>query len=273
MTKSLDLDALAQEMKAAQDSARQLQPFTSRFQKFDLSIAYRVAGLIHQARLGEGAKPVGRKIGFTNRDMWPPYGVSEPIWAYVYEQTVVQLEDLQFKCPIERFCEPKIEPEIVFHLSSDLTTGAQIADVVNAVDWVAHGFEIVQSHFPEWHFQAPDTVADWGLHGTLLIGPPQSLSALEGDPVVALESLSVNLSCGGELIETGQGSNVLGNPIAAIVHLVSVLEKQPDHAPLKAGEIISTGTITTAHSVDVGQTWRSEFKGGEFAGLTIEFVP
>ena len=101
----------------------------------------------------------------------------------------------------------------------------------------------------------------------------KSLSAFEGDPVVAIESLSIDLSSGDEFIETGKGSNVLGNPIAAIVHLVSVLEKQPDHAPLKAGEIISTGTITTAHSVDVGQTWRSEFKGGEFAGLTIEFVP
>ena len=272
MTKSLDLDALAQEMKAAQDSVRQLRPFTSRFQNFDLSTAYQVAGLIHRARLGEGAKPLGRKIGFTNPDMWSRYGVGEPIWAYVYDKTVAQLGDLQIKCPIEKFCEPKIEPEIVFHLSSDLTTGAQIADAVNAVDWVAHGFEIVQSHFPEWHFQAPDTVADWALHGALLIGPPRTLSAFEGDPVVALESLSVDLSCGDELIETGKGSNVLGNPFAAIVHLASVLEKQPEHAPLRAGEIISTGTITPAHSVHVGQTWRSEFKEAEFAGLKIEFV-
>ena len=63
------------------------------------------------------------------------------------------------------------------------------------------------------------------------------------------------------------------HPYLAASALVSVLEKQPEHAPLRAGEIISTGTITTAHSVHAGQTWRSEFKRGEFAGLTIEFVP
>jgi len=50
------------------------------------------------------------------------------------------------------------------------------------------------------------------------------------------------------------------------------LSKQPDHAPLKAGEIISTGTITTAHSVSAGEIWRSEVSGAGLAGLTVEFV-
>ena len=273
MVVELDLDALAQEIKVAQDSVQQVQPFTSRFRDFDLSNAYRVANLVHRARLDEGVKTMGRKIGFTNPDMWSEYGVCEPIWAYVYDKTVVQLPGLQTKCSIERFCEPKIEPEIVFHLDSEISPGARLTDVVDAIDWVAHGFEIVQSHFPEWRFQAPDTVADWGLHGTLLVGPPRSLHELGSDPVIALESLSVTLTCDGQLIETGRGSNVLGNPLAAIIHLVSVLEKQPDHSPLRAGEIISTGTITTAHSITSGQTWQSEFKGTELAGLTIEFVP
>lgn len=273
MPTTLDLDAIALEMKTAQDSAQQIQPFTKRVEGFDLPTAYDVASLIHHARLAEGANPVGRKIGFTNPDMWSRYGVREPIWAYVYDTTVVQLEDLQTNCSIGKYSEPKIEPEIVFHFHSDLSSSAQLSDVVNAIDWVAHGFEIVQSHFPGWKFQAPDTVADCALHGTLLVGPPRPLQALGKDPVSTLKSLSVDLICDGQLIETGKGSNVLGNPIAAIVHLMSVLDKQPDHTPLKAGEIVTTGTITTAHSVHAGHTWRSEVKGAELANLTIQFIP
>jgi hypothetical protein len=50
-----------------------------------------VAHLIHEARINEGAVPVGRKIGFTNPAMWSLYGVREPIWAYVYDTTVVRI--------------------------------------------------------------------------------------------------------------------------------------------------------------------------------------
>lgn len=273
MPMELDLDALALEMKVAQDSTQQIEPFTKRVQGFDLSCAYEVADRLHRERIAEGAHPVGRKIGFTNPDMWSIYGVSDPIWAYVYDTTVVELQGLRAICPIERFSEPKIEPEIIFHFNSDLSSPDDLSEVVNAIDWVAHGFEIVQSHFPGWHFQSPDTVADCALHGALLIGPPRPLHKLGSDPVNALESLSVELSCGGKLIETGTGSNVLGNPLIAIVHLASVLGKQSNHAPLRAGEIVSTGTITTAQSIHVGQTWQSEIKGTELAGLTVEFIP
>jgi 2-keto-4-pentenoate hydratase len=269
--RGLDLQALALEMKAAQDSARHIEPFTTRLPAFDLSLAYEVAHLIHRARLTDGAKPVGRKIGFTNPDMWARFGVREPVWAYIYDTTVVHLHDTRTTCQLSRFVEPKIEPEIVFRFRTAPRAGDSPIDVMNAIDWVAHGFEIVQSHCPGWKFQAPDTVADWALHGTLLIGPPQPLPRLGSDVITALESFTLTLSCDGRLVETGKGSNVLGNPLAAIVHLLSVLAKQPDYAPLQAGEIVTTGTITTARSVGSGEIWRSELQGISLPGLTVEF--
>ncbi len=273
MPRKFDLDAIVLEMKEAQDSVQQIKPFTERVQGFDLASAYEVADLIHRTRITEGAQPVGRKIGFTNPDMWSIYGVFEPIWAYVYDTTVVHLQGLHAKCSIEKFSEPKIEPEIIFHFCSDLSAQANLSDVMNAIDWVAQGFEIVQSHFPDWIFQAADTVADSGLHGTLLVGPSIPLHELGSNPVKALESLTIELFCEDTLVETGVGANVLGSPITAIVHLLSVLGNQPDHAPLKAGEIVSTGTITTAHSIHVGQTWKSKVKGVALAGLKAEFIP
>ena len=178
MQTSLDLHALALEVKAAQDTMRHIRPITDRLPAFDLSAAYKVANFIHDARLAEGARPVGRKIGFTNPDMWSKFGVREPIWAYIYDTTVVQLTDTVATCSLSNFAEPKIEPEIVLHFHSTPRAEGGLRGVLDAIDWVAHGFEIVQSHYPGWKFQAPDTVADWALHGMLLIGPSLPLAQL-----------------------------------------------------------------------------------------------
>lgn len=204
--------------------------------------------------------------------MWTKFGVHEPVWAHIYDTTVVHLQETQSTFRLKRFREPKIEPEIVLKFHTPPDTGAGLTGVVNAIDWVAHGFEIVQSHFPGWKFQAPDTVVDLGLHGTLLIGPPQPLSQSDDDIIAALESFTLTLSCDGRLVETGRGCNVLGSPLSAIVHLLSVLAKQPDYPQLQAGEIVTTGTITTAQSVQAGDIWRSEMQGIALPDLTVRFL-
>ena len=249
-----DLHALAQQMKAAQDSARQIEPFTTRLPGFDLRAAYEVADLMHRARLAKGAKPVGRKIGFTNPAMWDRFGVREPIWAYVYDTTVVQLEGTRTSCRLARFVEPKIESEIVLHFHSAPPHGPSLDGVLNAIDWVAHGFEIVQSHFPGWKFETPDTVADWALHGTLMVGPPQPVARLGGDLTAALKGFSLTLSCDGQEVEAGRGSNALGSPLAAIAHLVRLLGKQSAYAPLHAGE---NGDDGHDHHCTVRSRWRN----------------
>lgn len=272
MPTPLDLRAIALEMKAAQDSVRQVVPVTTRLPDFDLSAAYQVATLIHHSRLTEGATPVGRKIGFTNPDMWARFGVGEPIWAYLYDTTVVRLSGTRTTCRLGRFSEPKIEPEIIFGFRTSPREGAGCLEVLNAIDWVALGFEIVQSHFPGWRFQAPDTVVDGALHGTLLVGPPQPLARLGTDIMTALESFTLTLSCGDHQVETAKGANVLGSPLLAVLHLLSVLAKQPDCEPLQAGEIVTTGTITTARSVRAGEKWQSAVEGIALPGLTVEFT-
>ena len=65
-----ELLLVAHQMQAAQDEGRQIAPLTSAFSDFDVDCGYAVADLIHRARVQSGAVPVGRKIGFTNADMW-----------------------------------------------------------------------------------------------------------------------------------------------------------------------------------------------------------
>jgi 2-oxo-3-hexenedioate decarboxylase len=267
-----DIRSIAAQMKAAQDQVRQIRPFTSELGALDLSSAYEVSHLIHEARVAEGSVPVGRKIGFTNPEMWALYGVREPIWAYMYDKTVIHLPDQHQTCSLERFTEPKIEPEIVFHFRSAPPVNGDLRAILDCIDWVAHGFEIVQSHFPGWKFQAADTVADGGLHGTLLLGEPQPVARLEPGLVAALESFSINLLCAGDVRAVGRGLNVLGSPLAAIAHLIAVLARQPQSMPLQADEMVTTGTVTAAQAVRPGETWRTAIEGIALPGLSARFV-
>ncbi|RPI46021.1 MAG: decarboxylase [Betaproteobacteria bacterium] len=266
------IESIARRIKAAQDEAGSLSPVTSERSDFDVASAYAVADSIHRARVAEGAVPVGRKLGFTNRNIWDDYGVRQPIWAYVYDRTLVRGVSGRARCDIARFAEPKIEPEIVLHFVSAPPRSDDPAAILAAVDWIAHGFEIVQSHFPGWKFQVADTIADSALHGTLLVGEPVPVARLGGDLVRALESFSLTLSRDGDVCDVGRGANVLGSPLAAVAHLIDMLSRQPGSAPLSAGEIVTTGTVTAAHPIRDGQVWQTELRGIELPGLCVEFV-
>jgi 2-oxo-3-hexenedioate decarboxylase len=101
-----ELLAIARAMKEAQDSAQRLLPFTSERAAFDVPTAYAAAKLLHEARVREGARPVGRKIGFTNYNMWTRYGVKQPVWAYLYDRTVRTVGS-DCICRVGQFVEPK----------------------------------------------------------------------------------------------------------------------------------------------------------------------
>lgn len=166
---SIDPLALAREIKAAQDHATSIAPLTARHPGFGLAQAYDVAAKVHEMRLAQGAQPVGRKIGFTNPTMWAALGVDFPVWGRVYTHTLAQDDGGEVRCQLGAYAEPRIEPEIVLHFHSAPPQTRDLTRILACVDWIAHGFELVQSHFPAWQFQAADTVADNALHAALFI--------------------------------------------------------------------------------------------------------
>ena len=271
-----DAHAIARRMKAAQDEGRQIEPFTASQPGggFDMAAAYEAARRIRELRIAEGAVPVGRKIGFTNPGMWARYGVRQPIWGAMYDTTVVRLPPggAVAACSLTRLAEPKIEPEIVFGLRSAPPAGGDAAALLDCIDWVTHGFEIVQSHFPGWRFEVADAIADGSLHGLLLLGEPQPVGRLGPGLADALAAFSVTLACDGREVETAIGAAVLGSPLAALAHLVEVLAGQPASPPLAAGEMVTTGTITAAYPVRAGETWRTRLQGIGLPGLEVRFT-
>lgn len=266
-----DTAALAAEIRRVQDEALVLAPPSGRVPGFDVGAAYRVARQLRDLRRAAGDVLAGRKIGFTNTTIWPRYGVHQPIWGAMYQRTVFLLPGTDALCRLRGLAEPRIEPEIVFGLRAAPADHSPAA-LLAAIGWVAHGFEIVQSHCPGWRFQAADTVADGGLHGALFVGPRCPLAALGDDPAAALAGLGLQLRCDGRPVDRGRGANVLGGPLAALGHLVQLLATQADAEPLAAGELVTTGTVTDAWPLAPGQVWTSAIDGVPLPGLRLSCV-
>src|SRR3954454_13471847 len=164
-----DLKAIATEAVTALAGHRQISTFSGRYEGFSLADAYRLPPLLRAAFEERGETITGRKIGFTNRQMWTVYGVDAPIWGYSTDRTTFSLEDT----PVQRvtdFLEPRIEPEIMFGLAAAPSADMDELALLDCIAWVALGYEVVQSVFPGWKFAASDSVAANALHGALLIG-------------------------------------------------------------------------------------------------------
>ncbi len=255
---------LARELISLHESPHEVAPFSERYPGLSAEAGYQAAEALHQHRVAAGWRPVGRKIGFTNRTIWPRYGVYEPIWGTVYDRTVQHGVENRARVALAGLVNPRIEPEICFCLRAS----PRDRPLLDCIEWMAHSVEIVQCHHPAWKVTLADSTANNGLHGRLIVGTP---APLPGDARSALARTEVRLFRGEELVDSGMGENVLGNPIAALEHLVGVLAKHGAR-PLAAGEIITTGTITDAHPVASGEIWRTQISGVALAGLTIEFT-
>lgn len=270
VTEALGLDIVAGEVVASLASHSQLSTFSTRPGGLALADAYRVTSRLRSAFEARGERVIGRKIGFTNRKMWKVYGVEAPIWGYATDHTTFELARTQVQC-VKNFAEPRIEPEIVFGLKTAPLPGMSEATLLDCIEWVSLGYEVVQSIFPDWKFAAPDTVAANGLHGALLIGDRHAILPRKTEWQHELATFEVELYCNGKLSQRGSGAHVLDSPLLALRHLVDLLANDPHNPSLRAGEIISTGTLTLAMPVSSGESWTTKVSGIPFEKISLGF--
>jgi len=227
----------------------------------DVAAAYQGALAVRRLREQRGEVPRGYKIGFTNRTIWPRYQVFAPIWGTVWDRTL-QLCDGAGVVDLSGTCQPRLEPEAVFGLRATPPANATLEQLFDCLDWVAPGFEVVQSHLPDWKFSAGDTVADGGLHARLLVGrrvPARELASSATALEQQLTAAAVSLRRDGQEVEQGRGANVLEGPLHALHYFLRELRQCPGAPDLQAGDVVTTGTWTDAWPVQPGQTWAAEF--------------
>ena len=260
--------ARATALLAALDGAR-LLPLPSEGEAgFDLGAAFAVADELRRLRIARGERPLGYKIGFTNRGIWDRYGVHAPIWGPIWSTTVEQVEGGQASVSLAPFSQPRLEPEIMFGFARAPRAGMSEAELAGCIEWVAHGYEIVHTHFADWRFKAPDTVADFALHGRLFVGAPVAMTSFV-DPARELAAVHVTLMRDGETIDEGVSSIVLDGPLTALRLWVDAMAAQREQWPIVAGDIVTTGTITDAAPMRPGHRFETRLSDTRLAGMAL----
>lgn len=264
-------EAIAQVLLAAYDGAQCIALPTADDATFVLADAFAVGERLRQMRFARGERPLGYKIGFTNRGIWARYGVHHPIWGPVWDSTTTLLDGASHITSLDGLSQPRLEPEVVFGFARTPRAGMTLGELAVCLDWVAHGLEIVHTHFDGWRFQAPDCLADFALHGRLFVGPRIDVSRFT-NLAADTASLTVSLHEGGHLVESGHASIVLDGPLNALRLWVDGMAEYTPQWPIRAGDIVTTGTITDAWPMQPGQQWHTTLSDARLPGLRLTTV-
>jgi 2-oxo-3-hexenedioate decarboxylase len=268
-------EALAAEIASAYADRRAIDPPSSRAGGFDLARAYAVERALARMRRAQGHAIAGLKVGYANRAMWRVLKLDTLVWGHMYDDTVHFARGADATLSVGRMVSPKIEPEIVFKMKRALDASldgpsVDAAAALDAVEWIAIGFEIIDCVYPDWKFQPVDFVAAYGLHAALIVGQPASVAADAIPQLVdALPQIKIALRKNGELVAEGSGKNSLRSPALCLAELASALARQSSGESLAAGSLVSSGTLTESQPLGANETWRVDVDGWDLAPLTL----
>lgn len=236
----------------------------------ELPAAYAVEAELMRRRVAAGHRVVGVKVGYANRAIWRALKLETLVWASLYDDTVTMSTAGRATLDIGGMIAPKIEPEIVVRLAAPLPAGlTDPVEVLRHVEWLALAFEIIDCPYPGWKFQPADFVAAYGLHAALVVGEPyHPASDTLARLAEQLAAFTVTLSKNDAVAAEGSGRNVLRSPAACLAELASARERS-GLAPLAAGDLISTGTLTESQLMAGGDIWTAHLDGLPLGTLTL----
>lgn len=192
-----------------------------------------------------GGRQLGYKLGATSHATMQALGFPEPFsgpvmssWTHASPVTL----------PRSDFFICAIELEVGVRLGADLTDpGLTMAQLRQCIAEVFPVLEIADSRYRNWKIGgAPAILADLGNAGALVTGEPCA-DWRELD----LEAMAVTLSDDGALVSEGQGAVVVDGPLGQLLQFAH--KRIAAGAPLRTGELISTGSCIAPYPAKAGQ--------------------
>ena len=221
--------------------------------------AYAVQRLNLTRRIDQGAVLRGHKIGLTSAPMQPLLGVGEPDFGYILDDMV--LPDGADGAG-DRFCAPRVEPEVAFLLRAPLRgPGVTVDDVLAATEAVAPHWRSSTAGSPTGASRSRH-VADNASSGAVVSRPVGS----DPRPGAAARNHR-HLAVNGTGRISGLGSAVMGDPAAAVAWLANALARFGTE--IEPGQFVMSGFFTTASFVAAGDHASAVISG--LGTVTVSF--
>lgn len=239
-SKAEPLAYLAEQLFHAEQQRQPIDPLTDAHPGLSLQDAYKIQQLNVTRRLSSGEKILGHKIGLTARAMQEKFGVNEPDFGHLLD---TMFHDQDVPLDLSELIDPQIEVEPAFVLSRTLVgPDVDIADVIDATDYVVLCFEVIDSRIINWRIKLQDTVADNGSSARVVLGA-EKVKAQS----LALDDLDTVLELDGTAVAAGNTSAILGHPANGVAWLANYVSRFG--VALEAGHIVLPGTCTRSFRI------------------------
>ena len=252
---------LAAGLADAERSRVPITPLTAAHPDIDVVDAYDIQLINIRARLDDGARVIGHKVGLSSEAMQKMMGVDEPDYGHLLADMEV-FEDV----PVDtaRFLYPRVEVEVGFILADDLPgAGCTEDDVLAATAAFAPSIELIDTRIRDWKIALCDTIADNASSAGWVLGP-QRVSPKDID----IKTIDAVLTRNGEVVAEGRSDAVLGNPVTAVAWLARKVDSFG--VRLKAGDIVLPGSCTRAIDARPGDEFVADFAGLGSVRLSFE---
>lgn len=229
-------------------------PVIAECPSLTVSEAYHVQLYNVKQKLNDGNTITGKKIGLTSKAMQALIGVDEPDYGHLLSHMEISKSNPVIS--IEDVLHPRVEGELAFILKKELRgPNVTVEDVLEATESIVAAIEIVDSRIAQWNISLRDTVADNGSSAFYILGDnkidPSELNRLE---------VEMTLLKNNKVINSGKGSDVLGDPAYCVAWLANKLFDFD--IALEAGEVILSGAFSKAIDATAGDKFTCRFSEG-----------
>jgi 2-keto-4-pentenoate hydratase len=252
---------LTQLLAALRREGRQQSGLDARLTPPDKETAYGIARMVAEEL---GWRVAGWKIAAMKEEMQKALRVDSPIYGRVFAPKV---SFSPLSAVHATLCSPIPEAEYQARLGADLPPRAKaytVGEVTEAVASVHPGLELAECRFI--HDAAfpplPAILADGAGASTIVYGPP--IEDWKKRDIAHQEAI---LTCNGKPRRKGTAAAALEHPMVPLTWLANELSRAG--IGLKAGQMISTGTLTGMLAPKPGETYVADF--GPFGSATVAF--
>jgi 2-keto-4-pentenoate hydratase len=159
-----DIDAAVDQLVGAYQSGQPIEPLATTYPALTIDDAYEIQWRQLERRLaetddlGNARRLIGHKVGLTSPAMQQQMQVTQPDSGYLLDDMIYPEHD---DVALERFLQPRVEPEVAFLLKRDLAgPGVTVAEAIGAIEWIVPAIEIIDSRIRDWRISIVDTIAD-----------------------------------------------------------------------------------------------------------------
>ncbi|MBN6185381.1 fumarylacetoacetate hydrolase family protein [Aneurinibacillus sp. BA2021] len=246
------VEAIAEELFAAEAEGREVEMFANRYPELDATLAYSVQERLIEMKCERQKTYIrGRKLGLTSIAKQKMMGVHEPLYGVLLgDMELVSHEPIS----LQPFIHAKIEPEIAFVFDRDMKGPVSVPDVLAATAYVLPAFEIIDSRYRDFKFTLADVIADNASSSRFILG-----DRLVKPSALDLRVTGVVCKRNGQVIATSTGAAVMGHPARAVAWMINKLTERGQC--VKAGEVVLSGALTEAFRIEENDVFSVGFDG------------